>query len=78
MRRAAAVVARVLFIIGCGLFVLGGGVYALTRPYLSDTVERLDLAGVTALLHQSSPRYVTFAAELDFSNKIYWTGAVPY
>ncbi len=76
--RIATVFARVLFVVGCGLFVLGGGVYALTRPYLSDTVERLELDDVIALLRQSSPRYVTFGAELDFSTRIYWTGAVPY
>ncbi len=66
--------ARMLVIIGCGLFLLGGGSYALTRPYLSNRLDHLNFREVMALIEQSSPRYVEFEAELDFSKKIYWTG----
>lgn len=70
--------ARMLVIIGFGLFLIGGGIYALTRPYLSDKLEHLDFSEAMALIEKSSPRYITFKAELDFSKKIYWTGWFPF
>lgn len=70
--------ARMLFIVACGLFLVGGGAIVLTRPHLPDRPERLSFNEVMGLLEQPSPRYVTFEAGLDFSKKIYRTGWVPY
>ena len=70
--------ARMLFILGCGLFLIAGSIFLLTRPYLPDQPQRLEFNQVIALLEQPSPQYVNFKADLDFSNKIYYTGWVPY
>ena len=70
--------ARMLAILGFGLFLFGGGVFLLFRPSLPDEPVRLDFDEVMALLQRASPRFVSFEAELDFSKKIYETGWVPY
>jgi hypothetical protein len=70
--------ARMLAILGFGLFLLGGGVVRLMGPSLPDQPQRLELDAVMNLLGQPSPRHVTFEARLDFSKKIYETGWVPY
>lgn len=70
--------ARMLFIIGCGLFLIGGGVFLLTRPYLPDEPDRVDINEAMRLIEGPSPRHIAFDAELDLSKKIYWTGGVPY
>lgn len=67
-----------LAILVFGLFLISGGVYFLTRPYLSDDLEHLNFDEVMGLIEDPLPRYITFDAELDFSKKIYWTGGVPY
>lgn len=70
--------ARMLFIIGCGLFLIGGGVFLLTRPYLPDEPDRVDINEAMRLIERPSPGHIAFDAELDLSKKIYWTGGVPY
>lgn len=67
-----------LFILGCGLFLIGGGIFLLTRPYLPDRPKRLAFNEVMGLLEQPSPQHINFEADLDFSKKIYYTGWVPY
>jgi hypothetical protein len=66
-----------LVILGGGLFLVGGGIFMLTRPHLPDKPDRLDFNDVMSLLEQPSPRYIHFQAALDFSKKIYYTGWVP-
>lgn len=70
--------ARMIVILGCGLFLIAGGIYMLMKPYLPDKPERLDLSEAMGITGTSAPRYITFEAELDFSKKIYRTGWVPY
>lgn len=70
--------ARMLFILGCGLFLAVGGVILATRPYLPGKPARLDFKQVTCLLEQAAPQYISFEADLDFTKKIYYTGWVPY
>lgn len=69
--------ARMLVILGCGLFLVGGGLFMLATPSLPDTPDRLTFNDVMSLLEQPSPRYIHFQAALDFSKKIYYTGWVP-
>ncbi len=71
--------ARMLVILAFGLGLAGGGIYLLTRPYLSDTLDWWDIGELPGLIEGASPRYVAFAAEPDFSKKIYRTGVwFPY
>ena len=71
--------ARMLAILVFGLGLTGGGVYLLTRPYLADSLDWLDVTELPGLIEGASPRYVAFAAEPDFSRKIYRTGVwIPY
>lgn len=69
---------RMLAIVGFGLFLIGGGIYSLTKPYLPDKPTPIDLSEVMGLIKKSSPSHITFEAKLDFSKKIYWTGWAPY
>lgn len=70
--------ARMLFIAGCGLFLVVGSLLLLMQPKLPDTPRRLEFSQVMELLEKASPQYVSFKADLDFSKKIYYTGWVPY
>lgn len=69
---------RMLAIVGFGLFLIGGGIYSLTKSYLPDKPTFMAFGEVMELIKKSSPRHITFEAELDFSKKIYWTGWIPY
>jgi hypothetical protein len=70
--------ARMLAILAFGLFLMGGGILHLSRARLSETPVRLTLSEAMRLVEQPAPRLVSFAAELDFSRKIYWTESVPF
>ena len=46
--------ARMLVIIGGGLFLIGGGIFMLMRPFLPDDPDRLNFNKVMALIEKPS------------------------